>query len=145
MVQSIRPFLMFVGQAEKAMNFYVSLFADSAIVEMTRHGNTGPGAEGTVSRALFRLKDQMIQAFDSPPAHAFTFTPSISLFVDCESEVEIDRLSSALLEGGQALMPLGAYGFSQKVRLGHRPLRSFLATEFGLRSSASPHLLFRGD
>jgi len=45
--------------------------------------------------------------------HNFTFTPSISLFVVCESEEEVRRLSSALAEGGAELMPLGEYGFSR--------------------------------
>jgi predicted 3-demethylubiquinone-9 3-methyltransferase (glyoxalase superfamily) len=46
--------------------------------------------------------------------HAFTFTPSLSLFVDCESEAELDRLFSALAEGGQILMPLEDHGFSTR-------------------------------
>jgi predicted 3-demethylubiquinone-9 3-methyltransferase (glyoxalase superfamily) len=51
---------------------------------------------------------------DSPAQHAFSFTPSFSLFVECASEEELDRMFAALLEGGQALMPLGNYGFSRK-------------------------------
>jgi predicted 3-demethylubiquinone-9 3-methyltransferase (glyoxalase superfamily) len=46
--------------------------------------------------------------------HDFTFTPSFSLFVQCESDDEILRLASALLESGAALMPLGEYGFSRR-------------------------------
>jgi predicted 3-demethylubiquinone-9 3-methyltransferase (glyoxalase superfamily) len=114
MVKEVRPFLMFEGKAEEAVNFYVSLLPESSIVEMSYYGSEGPGAEGSVSRASFKLKDQMILCFDSPPVHKFTFTPSFSLFVDCESEEEIERLTSSLLKDGEALMPLSEYGFSRK-------------------------------
>jgi predicted 3-demethylubiquinone-9 3-methyltransferase (glyoxalase superfamily) len=50
---------------------------------------------------------------DSPAKQNFTFTPASSLFVDCESEEDIRRLSSALGEGGQTLMPLDSYGFGR--------------------------------
>ncbi len=51
---------------------------------------------------------------DSPAAHDFTFTPAISLFVQCENEAEIGRLYAALADQGTELMPLGSYGFSAK-------------------------------
>jgi predicted 3-demethylubiquinone-9 3-methyltransferase (glyoxalase superfamily) len=51
---------------------------------------------------------------DSYVRHAFTFTPAISLFVTCQSEAEIDQLFARLSEGGQILMPLDAYPFSEK-------------------------------
>jgi len=51
---------------------------------------------------------------DSPSVHEFTFTPSISLFVDCESVEEIEKLYSALSKDGKEFMPLGEYGFSEK-------------------------------
>ncbi|MNG41952.1 3-demethylubiquinone-9 3-methyltransferase [compost metagenome] len=46
--------------------------------------------------------------------HAFTFTPSMSLYVTCETEAEIDRLFGSLSEGGSVMMPLAAYPFSEK-------------------------------
>ena len=49
-----------------------------------------------------------------PGEACFTFTPSISLFVECESDAEIERLAGALGEGGQFMMPLGDYGFSRR-------------------------------
>ena len=52
--------------------------------------------------------------FDSPVKHAFTFTPASSLFVECESEDEIDRIAAALGDGGAVLMPLADYGFSRR-------------------------------
>jgi predicted 3-demethylubiquinone-9 3-methyltransferase (glyoxalase superfamily) len=108
------PFLMFEGNAEEAMNFYVSLFPDAEILELMRYGAGGPGAEGSVAKAKFAVGGLTVRCFDSPIEHAFSFTPSFSLFVECESESEIDRIYAALLEKGAALMPLGSYGFSRK-------------------------------
>jgi predicted 3-demethylubiquinone-9 3-methyltransferase (glyoxalase superfamily) len=115
MADAITPFLMFQnGDAEEALNFYVSLFADSEIVEIVHHPEGGVGAEGTVLRATFRLQDQHILCMDSPVKHNFTFTPSTSFFIDCESEDELTRLHAALSDDGLELMPLGHYGFSKK-------------------------------
>jgi predicted 3-demethylubiquinone-9 3-methyltransferase (glyoxalase superfamily) len=114
MATTIRPFLMFEGVAEEAMGFYVSLFPDGKILDLVRFGAEGPGAEGSVSSASFSLAGQVFRAFDSPAKHAFTFTPSVSIFVDCEDEPELDRVCAALLDGGTALMPPGAYGFSRR-------------------------------
>jgi len=113
----INTFLMFEGQAEEAINFYTSLFDDSEIVRIIKYGPDGPGgseAEGTVHNALFTLKGQQYMAFDSYTEHGFTFTPSISLFVHCDSEKELETLYEKLMEGGTAAMPLGDYGFSKK-------------------------------
>jgi len=110
----VQPFLMFQGNAEAAMNFYVSLFADGKIVDIKRYGPGGPGKEGSVIRASFSIGGQTVQCIDSPIKHAFGFTPSFSLFVDCASEAEIDRLAKVLAEGGEVLMELANYGFSRK-------------------------------
>jgi predicted 3-demethylubiquinone-9 3-methyltransferase (glyoxalase superfamily) len=111
---TIRPFLMFEGQAEAAMNFYVSLFPGAEVLGILRYGPSGPGVEGSVIKATFRIGSQSVICIDSSVKHNFSFTPAFSFFVDCDSEDEIDRLYSALLEGGTALMPIGNYGFSQK-------------------------------
>ncbi len=110
----VTTFLMFQGQAEEAINFYVSLFDDGEILELTRFGPDDPGTEGSTMLARFSIGGQTFMALDSAPMHDFTFTPSISLFVNCESEQEVDRLATTLSEGGQELMPLGEYGFSTK-------------------------------
>jgi predicted 3-demethylubiquinone-9 3-methyltransferase (glyoxalase superfamily) len=112
--QKITTFLMFEGNAEEAMTFYVSLFDGAEIVSMSRYGADGQGKEGTVEHATFSLAGQQFMCIDSSVEHGFTFTPAISLFVQCEDEAEIDRVYSALLDGGAALMPLGSYGFSTK-------------------------------
>ncbi|HRP61963.1 MAG TPA: VOC family protein [Phycisphaerales bacterium] len=110
----ITTFLMFEGRAEEAMLFYTSLFDDSEILSITRFGPDLPGKEGTVYQAMFTLAGRPFMAFDSPAPHNFSFTPSISLFVLCETEEELDRLYAKLIEGGEAAMPLGDYGFSRK-------------------------------
>jgi predicted 3-demethylubiquinone-9 3-methyltransferase (glyoxalase superfamily) len=110
----ILPFLMFEGSAEAAMNFYLSLFADGKIVDIKRYVAGGPGKEGSVMRASFTIAGQTVMCIDSPMKHAFGFTPSFSLFVDCASEEEIDRLAKALAADGKVLMELGNYGFSRK-------------------------------
>ncbi|WP_119461371.1 VOC family protein [Rhodospirillaceae bacterium SYSU D60014] len=110
----IRPFLMFQGNAEEAMNFYVSLFPGGEIIDIVRYGPGEAGAEGTVMTASFSIGSQTVMCIDSPVKHDFTFTPAFSLFVDCEAEEEIRRLSSVLAEGGATLMPLDEYGFSRR-------------------------------
>ena len=95
MARKITTHLMFEGVAEEAMNFYVSLFPGSTIVQIERYAPGEPGAEGTFKRATFALGGQEFLCFDSPVKHDFTFTPSISLFVECESEAEIEELFSA--------------------------------------------------
>ncbi|WP_456272567.1 VOC family protein [Bacillus sp. AK031] len=110
----VTPFLMFEGKAEEAMNFYISHIEDSEIVSITRYGKGEPGDEGTVKQAVFTLKGQEIMCIDSNIQHDFTFTPSFSLFVTCETEEEIDRLYERLSDGGGTMMPLGDYGFSKK-------------------------------
>jgi predicted 3-demethylubiquinone-9 3-methyltransferase (glyoxalase superfamily) len=107
----ITPFLMFEGHAEEAINLYVELFGGE-IVSLLRYGAGETGAEGSVNQARFRIRGQEIMCIDSPANHAFTFTPSISLFVTCRSEEDLRGLAGALQEG-QAMMPIDNYGFSR--------------------------------
>jgi predicted 3-demethylubiquinone-9 3-methyltransferase (glyoxalase superfamily) len=112
--QKISPFLMFSGRAEEAMRFYVSLFDQSEVLDVRRYGSSEAGAEGSVMHATFSLGGQRFMCIDSNVEHAFTFTPALSLYVTCRSEGEIDRLFERLSEGGQVLMPLGAYPFAER-------------------------------
>jgi predicted 3-demethylubiquinone-9 3-methyltransferase (glyoxalase superfamily) len=105
---------MFEGTAEEAMNYYVSLFRGSEIARVERYGPGEPGPEGSIKRAEFTLGGHRLACIDSPIKHGFTFTPSISLFVDCENEAELDAAFGSLSAGGKVLMPLGNYGFSAK-------------------------------
>jgi predicted 3-demethylubiquinone-9 3-methyltransferase (glyoxalase superfamily) len=102
------------NDAEQAMNFYLSLFEDSEVIEIHRWGEEGPGKEGTIMQAVFELNGHRFLVSDSPPVHEWDFSPAVSIFVECESLEEIDRLFSKLAEGGAAPMPLANYGFSQK-------------------------------
>ncbi len=109
----VRPFLMFEGKAEEAMNFYVSLFPGSEITELQRYGAGEPGPEGSIKKAAFTVGGENMLCTDSFVHHGFTFTPSISFFVSCESEGELRSLSASLSEGGSTFMPIGEYGFSR--------------------------------
>ncbi|PWI42918.1 VOC family protein [Streptomyces sp. ICBB 8177] len=112
--KKITTFLMFEGDAEEAMAFYVSLFDDAEIVAVDRYGAEGPGRPGSVRLGTFSLAGEVFMCIDSPAPHDFTFTPALSLFVQCGNEAEIDRLYAALAEGGTELMPLGDHGFSAR-------------------------------
>jgi predicted 3-demethylubiquinone-9 3-methyltransferase (glyoxalase superfamily) len=105
---------MFEGSAEEAMRSYVALFPGSGIRRIERYGAGEPGAQGSVKRADFTLAGQAIICIDSPIRHAFTFSPSVSLFVECESEAEFDAAFSQLSTNGSVLMPPDNYGFSRK-------------------------------
>ena len=120
----VTTFLTFEGQAEEAMEFYVSLLPGSKVLEVERYGPGEPGAEGSVKLARFALAGQEYRCIDSSVDHAFAFTPAMSLFVTCETEAEIDALSAKLSEGGETFMPLGSYGFSRKF--------AWLADRFGV-------------
>jgi predicted 3-demethylubiquinone-9 3-methyltransferase (glyoxalase superfamily) len=113
-VQRITTFLMFDGRAEEAMNLYISLFEKSEIISIVRYGPNEAGAEGSVLHATFSLNGQLFMAIDSSIEHAFSFTPSISLYVMCETEPEVDRLYTALSQDGDIAMPLDTYPFSEK-------------------------------
>jgi len=114
MALEFATFLMFQGTAEAAMNFYISLFEGSEIIHIERYAAGEPGAEGSVKRADFKLGRHKMICIDSPVKHAFTFTPSISIFVDCENEAELNEVFNRLSANGQVLMPLDNYGFSKK-------------------------------
>jgi predicted 3-demethylubiquinone-9 3-methyltransferase (glyoxalase superfamily) len=98
-MQKITPFLWFDGKAEEAMNFYVSIFNNSKVGAITRYGDAGPGPKGTVMIAAFQLEGQDFIALNGGPQ--YTFTPAISLFVDCKTQQEVDDLWNRLSEGGR--------------------------------------------
>jgi predicted 3-demethylubiquinone-9 3-methyltransferase (glyoxalase superfamily) len=98
-MQKITPFLWFDGKAEEAMNLYVSTFKNSKVMSVTRYGEAGPGPKGTVMSATFQLEGQEFMALNGGPH--FTFTPAISLFVNCETQQEVDELWETLSAGGE--------------------------------------------
>lgn len=97
-MQKITPFLWFDGQAEEAMNFYVSIFKNSKIGKVSRYGEHGPGPKGSVMSATFVLEEQDFYALNGGPM--FKFSPAISFFVSCETQAEVDELWAKLSAGG---------------------------------------------
>ena len=132
MTASVTPFLMFVGQAEAATNFYVATVPNSAILSLERWAEGEPGPKGAWKRASVRIGGQRVICFDSPAKHDFTFTPSFSLFVECDSEAEIDRLYAAFIEGGQGPDAARVLRLLKEVRLAQRPLRRVVAVQLGV-------------
>lgn len=111
----MQPFstcLWFDNEGEEAAEFYISLFPGSRIQVVARHTEAGPGEPGSALLVSFELAGQQLLALNGGPE--FKKNPSISLFVSCDTEDEIDRLYAALGEGGQPLMPLDAYPFAEK-------------------------------
>jgi predicted 3-demethylubiquinone-9 3-methyltransferase (glyoxalase superfamily) len=114
MKTKITTFFMFNGRAEAAMSLYTSLFEDGKIDSIIHYKEGDTGEVGTVMHAIFSLNGQQFMCVDSAAKHEFSFTPSMSLFVNCDSEVEIDRLFDALSKDGKVLMAPSNYGFSEK-------------------------------
>ena len=117
-MQKTTTFFMFVGdqfgKAEEAIHFYVSLFQNSRIITIARYGAGAQGTEGAISHAVFTLNGQEYMAMESNLEHQFTFTPAVSIFVNCETDEEIDTLFQKLSESGSVLMELNKYPFSEK-------------------------------
>jgi len=97
--QKITTFLWFDDNAEQAINHYVSIFKNSKIVSLTRHGEAGPGPKGTVLVGTFELEGQQFMALNGGPK--FEFTEAILLFVNCETQEEVDALWDKLSAGGR--------------------------------------------
>lgn len=100
-MQKIIPFLWFDGNAEEAMNFYVSIFKNSKIGTISRYGDAGPGPKGTVMTATFQIEGQDFYALNGGPQ--FKFSPAISFFVNCEAQQEVDELWGKLSSGGEKM------------------------------------------
>jgi predicted 3-demethylubiquinone-9 3-methyltransferase (glyoxalase superfamily) len=92
----ITPFIMYNDQLEAALNFYVSIFRNSKIENVSRSGD---GGKGPVMSAEFVLEGQRFMAYNGGPH--FTFSDGISLFVSCETQAEVDELWEKLSAGGE--------------------------------------------
>jgi predicted 3-demethylubiquinone-9 3-methyltransferase (glyoxalase superfamily) len=88
----ITPFLWFDGRAEEAMNFYLSIFKDGKVLSVNRK-------DGKVLVVTFELAGQRFMALNAEPL--FKFNESVSFFVNCEGQAEVDYYWNRLLEGGQ--------------------------------------------
>jgi len=115
-MQKITSFLWFDDQAEDAVEFYKSVFKNSQGGESTHYSEAGAQVsgqpKGSVMTVPFQLYGQDFVALNGGPL--FKFNPSISFFVNCKTENEVQKLWDKLSEGGKALMPLDKYPFSEK-------------------------------
>ncbi len=106
-MQQIIPFIWFNGDAEEAVNYYVSLFPNSKIERTSRYGEAGPLPAGTVMTIEFQLDGQDLMALNggetgqqNPGA---PYPGAVALFVSCENQAHVDRLWDGLKEGGETL------------------------------------------
>jgi predicted 3-demethylubiquinone-9 3-methyltransferase (glyoxalase superfamily) len=104
-MQPIKTCLGFDDKAEDAVNFYVSVFKNSKILEATRAGEGGPAPKGTFIAASFELDGQEFMAINGGPD--FTHTVGMSLVVTCDTQKEIDEYWEKLTAGGGAPGPCG--------------------------------------
>ena len=98
-MQKITPFLWFDNQAEEAANFYVSIFKNSKVTHVARYPENAPGPHGQVMTVSFVLDGLAFTALNGGPL--FKFTEAISLFVNCDSQAEVDDLWQKLSAGGE--------------------------------------------
>jgi len=97
-MQKITPFLWFDDKAEEAMNFYLAIFKNSKVGNIYRNGDSA-GGSGKVMSVTFELDGQPFMAMNGGPH--FTFSPAISMFVNCETQSEVDELWEKLSAGGE--------------------------------------------
>jgi predicted 3-demethylubiquinone-9 3-methyltransferase (glyoxalase superfamily) len=98
-MQKITPFLWYENQAEQAAKFYTSIFKNSRILDVSRFGEGVPTPTGSVILVTFELEGQQLIALNGGPE--FKFNESISLFVSCETQAEVDYYWERLTEGGE--------------------------------------------
>ena len=91
---TITPFLWFDTQAEEAMDYYATVFPRAKRLAVRRAGGRVMGVE-------FELEGQKFIGLNGGPAHKFN--ESISFFVGCETQSQIDALWGKLIgDGGRA-------------------------------------------
>jgi predicted 3-demethylubiquinone-9 3-methyltransferase (glyoxalase superfamily) len=99
MQQKIVPNLWFDTQAEEAANFYVSVFRNSRILDVSHYTEAGPREAGMVMTVEFELDGQRFVGLNGGPD--FTFDEAVSFQIDCEDQDEVDYYWKTLSEGGQ--------------------------------------------
>ena len=97
-MQKITPFLWFDNQAEEAMNFYTAIFKNSKVGKISRYGEAFPDKNGQVMTATFELFGQEFMVLNGGPL--FRFNESVSFFVHCEDQQEVDYYWEKLTSGG---------------------------------------------
>ena len=147
-MQKIIPNLWFDTQAEEAATFYCGLFENSGISHITRYEQVGAQVsgmpEGSVLTVEFTLSGQEFIALNGGPV--FSFTPSISFYVNCETEGELMKLWEGLCRGGAVLMELGEYPFSEQFGWLQDKYGVSWQLNLGERSQKiTPFLMFSGE
>jgi predicted 3-demethylubiquinone-9 3-methyltransferase (glyoxalase superfamily) len=121
-LHKITPHLWFDANAEEAAKFYVSIFENSRILSLSRYGDAGPGPKGSVMAVGFELQGQPFAAINGGPP--FKFSEAISFLIWCDSQKEIDRLWTQLLQSGKE-QPCGwlkdKFGLSWQVNYARIP------------------------
>jgi predicted 3-demethylubiquinone-9 3-methyltransferase (glyoxalase superfamily) len=98
-MQKIVPSLWFDHNAEEAIDFYISVFKNSKVINVSRYGKDGMGPEGSVMAMTFELEGQQFMAINGGPI--YTFSPAISFLVNCDSQAELDFLWEKLTKGAE--------------------------------------------
>ncbi len=98
--QRLTPFLWFDDNAEQAVKFYTSVFRDSRVLTRSRYGDGGPRPKGSILVIAFKLEGQDFLALNGGPH--FRLNEAFSIYVNCETQQEIDALwDKFLADGGQ--------------------------------------------
>ena len=98
-MQKIITFLTFDNQADEAVKLYTSVFKNSKVLNASYYGAAGPGPKGTLMTATLEIEGQQFAVLNGGPT--FTFSLGISLFVNCETQAEVDELWEKLSAGGR--------------------------------------------
>ena len=98
-MKNITPCLWFDDKAEEAASFYVSIFKNSKITNVSRYGDAGPRPKGTVMAVTFELDGDKFMALNGGPL--FKFTEALSLVVNCGTQDEVDHFWEKLSAGGR--------------------------------------------
>jgi predicted 3-demethylubiquinone-9 3-methyltransferase (glyoxalase superfamily) len=108
-MNKIIPYLWFDTQALEAAELYTSIFPNSKITHSTTLHNTPSGDTQVVS---FEILGRDFQAISAGPV--FKLNPAVSFQVTCTAKEEVDRIWERLADGGQVLMELGSYPYSER-------------------------------
>lgn len=98
----LTPFLWFDDQAEEAVDFYMSVFPNSRVHQVTPYGESGPGRAGSVMTISFELDGNEFVALNGGPDH-YGFDESVSFVIDCATQDDVDHYWDALVDGGEAI------------------------------------------
>lgn len=115
---------MFQGRATEAIAAYSAVFSEFVVEDVSTYAEGEDGQLDTIKQAIVTFAGQRLIVIDSSPVHDFDFTPSMSLFVDFDSEETLENAFAALSQDGKIMMPLDDYGFSMRF--------GWLADRFGV-------------